>query len=266
MTKKHKFCPNFAIVLTTQEPKTDVNNLWRARCKDWTCAYCAEMNRKMWRRYLTGKLNTLPLSALKWSFSTLTLPDYIHEAESEFDRLFGSIRFIRLQWDKTMKTAKREYGKFEYIRVLESHKSGALHVHLLSSIWFEDAISRPKFHQSPKFNQICEGYEWGFVDNRNITGGTSGAVNYPIKYMSETSVAFHQAVSGAHLRRVQTSRRIGSPKPPQSPTDFIPRYSIHMRDLEIAAWQNRYWWDGQEDRVITADDFSGIDSYPLRGK
>jgi len=263
MTKKHQFCPRFPIVLTNSDGQ-DMNILLRPRCKMWICPYCNEINRRVWRRHLKTKLSTMPLNALKWSFSTMTLPDYIHDMETEYDRLFSSIRFIRSQWDMTMKTLKREYGKFEYVRVLESHKSLALHVHILTSIWFEDAIERPNFHQSPTFSKICESYHWGIVDNRNMQNGTTGTVNYITKYMTKVSPNFHKAVSGAKLRRIQTSRKIGSPQNDDNPIEWKTRYAIHQRDLEIASDYGKYWWDMNEKRVITNDDFEHGDFYPKR--
>lgn len=261
--KKYTHCPRFPIVLTNQDSE-EMNVLLRPRCKMWTCPYCSEINRRVWRRHLKTKLSCAPLNSLEWSFSTLTLPEYVHEMETEIDRLFGSIRFIRNQWDRTMKTLKRQYGRFEYVRVLESHKSLALHVHLLASIHFDDLIERDKFHQSPAFQKIFESYEWGFTDTRHMENGVTGTVNYVTKYMTKTSPNFHSAVSGAHLRRIQTSRKIGSPQSEESPTIWIPRYAINSRDLEIASDYGKYWWDLNEKRVITGDDLYPIDAYPLR--
>ena len=123
-------CKNIkGIVYTSDNDKDHVNDFARIRCKQWTCGYCALKNRQQWRAVIFKFINNNP--DLSWSFWTITLPSYVTSD--------GSYQFIREDWDKLIKALRVQYGDFSYVRVLENHKSGKLHVHMLASIRIADA-------------------------------------------------------------------------------------------------------------------------------
>lgn len=69
-----------------------------------------------------------------WTFFTFTLLG-IHHKSSAY-----SLHYWRKSWDKLMKRLKRQYGKFAYVRIFETHKSGAFHVHMLASCRPNDLV------------------------------------------------------------------------------------------------------------------------------
>lgn len=240
----------------------------------WDCRYCASINRKRWRAHILTYLNSEIGKQKKWSFNTITVPRYIHRHAIAQERTNLSLDFIRKQWDKLIKRLKRAYGDFSYMRVLEQHQSGVLHIHLLMSIHHQDlhtgvSASQKPYSYSPLFKGHLTALGFGYITNsQNIldeNGEPANAglvVGYVTKYMTKYSGTFAEAVKGKRARRILVSRDIGSPKPQESEDDWWLRNGLYLMDIEIANEHGRRWIDLNTGLIITEDEFVDSDVYP----
>jgi hypothetical protein len=208
-------CPNFNLVASTQRASDSRWIMTRLRCKLWSCPVCARKNRQMWRNFLSKKLRKI---SSVWWFGTLTAPAWARSAEK-------SLASIRDNFDRFMKRLKRVFGKVEYVRVYEAHKSGAFHVHIVICGLFARVerykarsgslgFRKPKMDNNARtwsvntwWKKTASKCKMGFIaEIKRIP--SSEAVGYITKYLTKSAQAFDMP----HLRRVQTSRGIGSPK------------------------------------------------------
>jgi len=211
---KLKHCPNFSMV-AYRKVATD----WimvRLRCKSWKCEYCAEQNRQLWRSFLGAKLEKLNL---EWWFGTITAPSWLRTPEL-------SLQAIRNNFDRFMKRLKRVFGKVQYVRIYEKHEKGAYHLHIIISGLSErveryksragctafravrDSRTEATWSLSTWWKKTLAKCGCGYIaDIKQIP--TYAAVKYVTKYMTKSAQDFEQA----NLRRIQTSRAIGTPKP-----------------------------------------------------
>lgn len=124
-----------------------------------------------------------------------------------------------------MKRLKRVFGKVEYVRVYEIHKKGAFHLHIIicglcarierytarsGRMGFRPASSATNsasWAVNTWWKKTAGKCKMGYIaEIKRIPSGE--AVGYITKYLTKSAQAFDMP----HLRRVQTSRGIGSPK------------------------------------------------------
>lgn len=210
------FCPNYARVAWSHQPD-NVCLFTRLRCKQWSCDYCANANRKMWHAFLSGQL---PIISDDWWMVTLTAHSRMREQAASYKNLQRGI-------DVIMKRIRRVWSDTQYVRVFEKHPSSdALHAHLLISNLTPFVIPGCNKNLQRTFlavllregragvwsirtwlkktAQECQiGYQAQVEKCRD-----SYAVWYVTKYLSKAG----QQINIKGLRHVQTSRRIGSPE------------------------------------------------------
>jgi len=149
----------------------------------------------------------------EWSFWTLTMPSMFHKLKDEETRARYSLKSIRKNWDKFMKFMKRKYGKFEYVRVFETHESGCLHIHFLANFWIPDkdyktvydASGKKDYSYSADMKKDAVYYGWGkmhSVENLPI-GDFARTVGYVTKYMTKLSDVGRGEFG--RIRRIQVS-------------------------------------------------------------
>lgn len=208
-------CPFFNMVCWKQtQPDTVV--MARLRCKSWQCPHCARENRTMWRKHLQKRL---PRVAADWWFITLTAHENNRDAGA-------SLANIRTRIDRLMKRVQRVWGKIEYVRVYEVHKKGAYHAHLIcsglsSGVERHTARNGVQFYRPTVWRKAagCLSVRtWWRKTSRNLGMGymvdvqalssVSEALRYVTKYLTKDAQNFAQR----SLRRVQTTRGIGSPR------------------------------------------------------
>lgn len=89
-----------------------------------------------------------------WFFWTVTLDGDDHKTENPH---VDSLKKWRTCWDKLMKRVRRDmkklHGKMRYVRVFESHKSGVLHVHMLTDIAYSD------IEECQQYNNVTKRYD-----------------------------------------------------------------------------------------------------------
>lgn len=154
----------------------------------------------------------------QWWFLTMTSHEHIRTPA-------GSLANIRLNLDRLFKRVRRVWGKIEYVRVYETHKKGAFHVHIVISGLSQRVVRRVarnrQIHYKPCgseggkgtwgvqtwFKRNCREIGMGFMVHCVALDGTAKTVNYITKYLTKNAQNFY--VKG--LRQVQTTTGIGSP-------------------------------------------------------
>jgi len=166
---------------------------FRPRCKQWSCPACAEINARAWSAVTFYGADALMQSGENLSFVTLT-------AHERLDRAAALVVWPGA-WKKLSTRVARAWGRPEYLLVPEQHKTGKMHVHLLTTCdaparWWRDNA-----------RQCGLGYQ---VAVESLQDAKIGAW-YVTKYLHKQA-ALNAWPRG--FRRVRTSR--GWPRPPAS--------------------------------------------------
>lgn len=209
-------CPNFRGVARAYNSDTSEHLVAQLRCKMWTCEYCARQNAMQWRAAITHYIANG--GERVWSFHTFTMPEWVHKAgRNSTEKYELSCGLIRKNWDALSKRLKREYGKFQYVRVIEQHKSGVAHIHYLASFHAGDVrrVEREDdsiYHYSPTIKEHVVDCDFGYIlDNRNITESDKAAYHvgkYITKYMTKDLSETDVSRKSFRVRKIQTSRGI----------------------------------------------------------
>jgi len=249
-------CKNFSLYVARENNKQF--EFFRARCKQWKCEECAKQNAKIWRAYLLDTINKR-FDGHKWSFVTITLPSRIHKLPIE-KRITASIEAYRKRWNKLMMKLKYTYGKFEYVRVIEMHKNKVLHIHCIFNFHFSDihefSSSKGDYSYSKSLKNILVSSGFGFICNvQNLIGHAGYTTKYITKYMTKEKDEFHQAVSGLRVRRIQTSRGIGSPKEQEGVGTWEIKHKITASMFEAYREAGIEVYDLNRKKSLDWDDF-----------
>lgn len=201
-----------------------------------------------------------------WSFWTLTMPSAFHKLADEQTRARFSLKSIRKNWDKFMKFMKRKYGKFQYVRVFETHESGCLHIHFLAS--FHVAASdyktvekngRKDYSYSAQMKKDTAYYGWGKMHSvENLPPDDfARTVGYVTKYMTKEDDFVSKYLSKFRVRRIQTSQGIGAV--PKSKSDYDWQIVTGVSIYENEAIPTI---DLNKSRMVTRGDFGDYGYYP----
>lgn len=166
----------------------------RIRCKSWFCPVCKHRNLKMLRARVRAMLDGHGAV-----FLTLTTRD---QSQDQIE----SIKLIQEHWDKMLKRMRRKFGKFKYFKIMEFHKNGQPHLHILLDAYI------PQSWLARNWNDVHGAY---IVDVRYRDAGR--AVNYATKYLSKelsTNATYHALFAITHMRRYSFSRN-------SVPDDFV---------------------------------------------
>lgn len=147
METKNKFCPNYSTVINAYDTDNKRHLVMRTRCKQWSCEYCAKRNKNEWRFRIMDTIEKLGDDE-QWFLWTLTLSPRTHKTGSTST----SLSVWRKHWNKLMNKLRYRLGKFMYVRVFETHKSGVLHVHMLANKTFDDVIRIEEKHPDQSVN------------------------------------------------------------------------------------------------------------------
>jgi len=244
------------IVITTKNDPM----LARLRCKQWDCKYCVSKNRRAWRKAIYDYLEQNP--DLKWSFHTFTMPKWIHNAGD----VTAGAELIKKYWQRLMQRLQRKYGKFSYIRVIEMHKSGIPHIHMMASFVIPDAdLSK---HKDPKKQYIkwlkraigTKELPFGYmVNNQNAIGKSAQITQYITAYMTTETGDFLDIMKLNRLRIVLTTRDIKSPfAQKENDLEWKMRVQISKSDIMLRG----EFLDLNKKRKIGLDDLTDDGFYP----
>jgi len=206
-------CPHFNLLAYRND-----NGRWicvHLRCKSWTCPYCTIQNRIEWRAFLTKRLHDMPV---QWWFGTITAPSWGRTPER-------TLKAIRTNFDRFWKRLRRVCGSLDYVRIYEVHKDNNFHAHIIVSSLpyrverYTARNGKRGFRPAEKGDKAGS---WAIQTwwKKTLAKCALGymaeikpipsreAVGYITAYMTKDAQNFEVK----NLRRVQTSRRIGTPK------------------------------------------------------
>lgn len=251
------YCKNFKAVLKTTDKNGNVL-VSRTRCKQWTCSYCAMVNRKQWSARLIDFINK---SEYVWCWFTIT-------AHSKARGAVKSIKNLRGVWDKLVKRMKRKFGKFQYCRVFEPHKDGSYHAHVIASFHFDDITTResvndvkPVNYSRWLANQVKDIKIGWYTHADNIDAGFHGGyvASYITKYIVKLSPQQHAEIG--RIRHIQCSH--GWAKLTQeSEYKWEMKSGIYVNDVIEAFDDNKRVIDIQTGENLTYDNFADTYIYP----
>jgi len=158
----------------------------RIRCKSWFCPVCKHRNLKILRARISSMLDGNGAV-----FLTLTTKDQLQDQ-------IESMKLIQEHWDTMLKRMRRRFGKFKYFKIMEFHKNGQPHLHVLIDKFI------PQSWISRNWNDVHGAY---IVDIRYRDAGR--AVSYATKYLSKelaNNEIYHALFAIAHMRRYSFSR------------------------------------------------------------
>lgn len=250
-------CESFRGIAVTDYK--DGKGMVRLRCKQWACEFCAIANQSMWRNHL---FKTMPQLSSDWTMVTVTCMGDDHRNHTTLKRLMDN-------FDRLMKRLKREYGNFQYVRVYEQHKSDEFHMHILCGFkvttlpyeWITDSQGRKKYvglhHARITKISIATGLgeQCGVSPLATSMGEESSAI-YAVRYVSKYLTKGVGASMPKGTRRIQTSQKIGSPKP-TSNLKWTMKSGVYIDDVAVERW-----YDMNLTREITFDDFMETHVYP----
>lgn len=213
------YCKRIKGVLLSLDFRLGFITLVRISCKQWGCPCCAQKNARNWRAYLLDTFNKR-FGHEKWCFLTITAHKNAHKHSAE-----ATILNLQQVWKRLYDRLLRRYGKgLQYVRIFEKHKSGRFHMHILLNIGdrydSHNRLIRSKLDEfrHPEcrwLSRACAEVGGGWRvhikrvwDDQKKSSNVGIVVGYILKYMGKDMANFKFP---AHKRRIQTSRKIGSP-------------------------------------------------------
>lgn len=212
------YCQRYSKVAWKYDPERHRVVMFRLRCWQWSCPYCARENRRVWRNALNVQL---PRLSGQWWLMTLT-------ARADTRGRLESYKNLQRGVDVLLKRFKRVFRKVIYVRVFEKHPtSDALHAHFIISglsdyVRVERSKNGRDAYHSTNFRKGKRGYwsirtftkktaqscNMGYIADCKALKGERNAVRYVTEYMTKDAQDFD--IRG--LRHVATSREIKSPR------------------------------------------------------
>jgi len=226
MSRRYYYCSNYRGIAYSL-----IGGRWKAvrlRCKSWQCEYCAIENQKMWRKHLKRRIIDLGGT---WYFGTITAPSWDRRPDA-------TLATIRLNFDRFMKRLRRVFKHdVNYVRIFEIHKKETFHLHIIISGLSERVEQYTARSGSTAFKPAPHGRKlatWSIKTWWKKTLAKCGcgyiadiksipaiqAIGYVTEYMTKQAQSYHVP----NLRRIQTSRKIGSPK-----NDSAETWQVHEK-------------------------------------
>lgn len=274
------YCTGFNASLITND-KSGNFLIYRPRCKQWSCPYCAIQNMKLWRYRIMLECEETLQNV--WFFWTVTLDGDDHKTESP---QVDSLKKWRSVWDKLMKRVRRDmkklHGKMRYVRVFESHKSGVLHVHMLTDVAYPDIQEERQYNAITKVNDIvwrsstlqAHLTDLGLgrihdirpinTENENDNGVARNVSSYVTKYLTKDIQSdMRQLLKNAGMSRIriiQTSQSFGVVANEHDQLNWsLGRLSKIAHD---SLPSGSHASDISRGRVVDDSDFYDFDQYP----
>jgi len=241
------FCPNFKKVLLCEKNAGNDLLVLRARCKQWSCEYCAPMNQTQWRKHLNERIGAL---GGDWSFMTLTAHAAAHDGGWTLHNLRDAYKPV---YDR-IRYCFGEQKPIDYVRVFEQHQSGEFHIHIL---WRINLSPFTEMNKWLKDTATAHGLGWKCEWKAAMQGSSAaGITRYITKYMTKAAQGAMDMPKG--IRRIQTSQGIGALKPEKSTEGWKLANGVYKAEL-------RYYdrvIDVSTGHIVTDADFKGWLVYP----
>jgi len=254
-----EYCENYTSVLQGQKPTdNDITYIYRTRCKQWSCDYCANINRRIWMARIV--IETCGDVQGTWHFWTLTLDADDH------DRGIGhSLTVWRSQWDKLLKRIRRmaQPRKLRYLRVFETHADGTLHIHMLADYAPSDVRKTTRYNKkrdknidvyvSNTLRDVLTDLDLGWVHDvrpmvksRDMTTEVSIAAylgKYLTKDMQSSARADLRVAGMGRIRMIQTSQAWAKLDQDASDVDWRLAGSVSMSLVMLLRDRGIFYYD-----------------------
>jgi hypothetical protein len=174
-TSKMNQCPNTKDVnVFGKNVSEQTAIIFRPRCKQWSCDYCAEMNKDYWIQQSFRGATIILNEGRELQFVTLTSRPYATPTQS--------LWFFKQNWPKLNRRAKYHTEKWKdyagkvwsYFLVPERHKSGVLHAHIICATH----IAHKKF-----WKDWAHETGFGYIVDVQQLADAGGASAYVSKYL-----------------------------------------------------------------------------------
>jgi len=253
------YCQNLHMIAIGDTPREGKRIVVRLRCKMWTCEYCAETNRKMWRAKLIHHIHEVQGD---WCWWTLTAHRYARGEQR-------SLANLRKAWDTLIKRMKRKYGAFSYARIYEQHEDKSYHIHAISSFHFDDIAWRidsktgEKTSYSRGLKKDAEDTSLGYYTHaaniETVEVHAGYVASYITKYIVKLSPELKQEFG--RVRHIQTSQN-WIVKDFSSVDSWQVTHGIYHDDV-IGALVDKYEFiDVRNGHVVKLDDYADTYIYP----
>lgn len=253
------YCEHYKQVFTTTQGKHGELWLARGRCWRWTCEYCADINRQLWKRHIERGVGATHRKY--WWFVTLTASSEAHWTGNTVDNL-------QKAWKRLYDRLNRKFWAYRavYCWVFEPHESGELHIHALMS--FNARAAGMKRGELDKDGNDIEVTRW-FKDNMAQLGAGYQAsckpldssssikkrVRYVTKYMTkQTQSAFSDR---KRFRYIHCSQNFGALRQ-KSELKWNISSGVYRGDLRFF----QHIRDTNKNKILTEQDFDGNKAYP----
>lgn len=101
--------------------------VFRPRCKQWSCRYCAGENAADWRVNIARGVTLFQAGGREMSFITITSRGGKGRTREK------SLEVFRKRFPVFRKRIGYAFGDFEYVAVPEQHKNGVVHMHIIAT-------------------------------------------------------------------------------------------------------------------------------------
>ena len=174
---------------------------FRPNCHKWTCEYCGVQRGRFFMVIAAFGHEKLTSDGKVLQFATVTSNAKLRSARS------GIVAW-RANWPKLLKRMKRASGALAYMQVPEQHKSGAYHVHLITTAtvtkrWLKDNAASCGF---------------GYIADIEPIRDPGKAAWYVSKYLTKQS---HSLKWPRYFRRVNMSRNWPRPDPLEKSLEWV---------------------------------------------
>lgn len=171
----------------------------RSACKLWSCEACGSRKAKKWIAKVINGINKM---GGQWYFCTLTARRDRRTPEK-------SLKDLRAGWFKLRKRIERKFGKFLYVRIIEQHKDGCYHFHLIMNAPIPTklipATDKKKEHYYCKYlKDTSVACGLGFMADYQPLRSAGGAAYYVAKYLTK-SIGKNSQGWAKNVHRIRTS-------------------------------------------------------------
>jgi len=167
------YCQRYTRMLFAKDADGKRLLIVRARCKMWSCEYCAQVNRAQWLKKLISGIEQI--DSHEWGFWTLT--HALEDATYVEQREHLSSAWNRLRNHLSRHQQKRGHALY-YVRVIEigSRSTQRMHMHALvnlvpTDIEIRNQGKQSEYHYSPAWGKrIIRAQFGGILDIRDVSG------------------------------------------------------------------------------------------------
>lgn len=173
--------------LAGYDESAKVRRVIQTNCDSWQCDYCARRKQSEWRYRIRKHLDKRAVEGVKFFFLTLTRPANEHVGNAN-----DSLQTLKRNWHRTAEYFRRQLSPIalEYVSVIEFHKSGLPHQHLLINYspgdveLYSPSRGTPMM-RSRSLSARLEHYGYGWVHHIEPVADSAAAGRYVSKYLAK---------------------------------------------------------------------------------